>query len=368
MMCENFLNNSDNLMLDELLDNNYSEILKAIKKEGYNLDFLEYDVFQEITFENQVVGFMSFKKLPLIKNHYAIMETYIIPEFRGNNLLFKSLLSLCLLDNYEFFPRKPTRAFINVLLKNDFAMELDSDFIISYFKFIVDVCHEIYKNPSIKRFYKKPAKPIQYKANLFDWELCSVMFTDSFLDLIKNHDFFALTEPRKYDFKKHNCRKKLKKVNKKYIDEKYSIWDDNEVEIDEFRIKKDMELHELFSIDNMVGSEDKLSDDFIVKLSKFNLSKEDGFKIREHIVNKMELGQLNGKSYYQRVLYLLNYFENIEKETKDYDESAKCCPFCRRPIPDYARSCLHCGLHIRDLDFEEFVVENSDSTEDKENI
>ena len=37
--------NTEGYLLDELLDEDYPEILEAIKKEGYNLDFKDFDVF-----------------------------------------------------------------------------------------------------------------------------------------------------------------------------------------------------------------------------------------------------------------------------------------------------------------------------------
>lgn len=37
--------NNNSKLLDNFLNNDYPEISKAIKKEGYNLDFLEYDFF-----------------------------------------------------------------------------------------------------------------------------------------------------------------------------------------------------------------------------------------------------------------------------------------------------------------------------------
>lgn len=348
--------NNNSKLLDNFLNNDYPEISKAIKKEGYNLDFLEYDFFHEIHFENHIVGFITLKKFPLVDNQFSIMDAYIIPEYRGNNLLFETLSFLLTFDNFEFYPRKPTKAFIKVLLKNDFAFELASNFVVSYFKFIVDVNSEIYKNPKIKRFYKKPDILFPYKANLFDMDLCSVMFRDPVLELVKYGDFFALTEPRKFDFKRYKCRKKLKRVSEKYIDEKFSIWENNGDEIDNFIQRKNDEIAEQFLVENMIGNEYELRDDFIQQLEKFNLSIDDGFKIRKHIVNKLESGELNEKSHYQRLLYLLSHFEVIDKEIKEFDESVEECPFCGNYILDFVRSCRVCGLHIREIDFEQHAV------------
>ncbi len=355
---------NDGRQLDEVLDMEYPEISKAIKREGYNLEYLDFDVFEKIIYEDKVVGFITFNRFPFIDNHFAITDAYIIPEYRGNNLLFEALSVFFLFDNVEFFPKKPTRAFINVLLKNDYAFKLAPNFVVSYLKFIVDV-DEIYKNPKIKRFYKSSDYPFPYKANLFDMDLCSVMFRDPILEVIKYSDFFALTEPRKYELKKYKLRKKLKRVSEKYIDDKFALWDNKSQKIESFIERKDDEFDEQFLVENMIGSEDELIEVFADSLKECGLSYEDGFKIRNHVIERLESGELTRTSSWQRVCYLLNHIEDVDKEIGDYDESIEVCPFCGEVISDSLRSCLACGLSIREIDFEEHAVnELNDTMED----
>ena len=318
---------------------------------------MEFDIFHEIIFENKPVGFISFKRNPQINNYFEIMDAYIIPQYRGNNLFFDNLSFLFLFDNFEYFARKPTKAFINVLLKNDYAFKINSDFAVSYLTFMADA-EEVYKNPKIKRFYKTSDVAYPYKTHLFDMDLCSVMFRDPLNEIIKENNFFALTEPRKYDIKKYNCRKKLKRIGKKYIDKKFSIWKNNSDKIEKFLQTKEDELAEELLVENTLGCEDELTDTFIDALEKSDLSTDEGFKILKHINTKLDSGELNEKSYYQRVLYLLEHFEVIDKKTEEYDENIKSCPFCGHSIPDYTRSCPKCGLHIRDIDFEEHAEDN----------
>ena len=352
---------NDGRQLDEVLDQDYPEISKAIKREGYNLEYLDFDVFQPIFFEDMVVGFISFKKFPFVDNHFAITDSYVIPEYRGNNLLFDQLSLFFLFDNIEFFPKKPTRAFIKVLLKNDYAFKLASNFIVSNLKFIVDV-EEIYINPKIKRFYKSLDYPFPYKANLYDMDLCSVMFRDPILEVIKYSDFFAMTMPRKYELKKYKLRKKLKRVSEKYIDDKYALWENNSRKIESFCKRKDEEFEEMLLVENMIGSEDELVDSFADSLKENGMSDEDGFKIRNHIVERLESGELTRTSSWQRVCYLLNHIEDVDKEIEDYDESIEECPFCGEVISDSLRSCLSCGLSIREIDFEEHAMDELKDT------
>ena len=357
--------NTEGYLLDELLDEDYPEILEAIKKEGYNLDFKDFDVFYGIPFENQIVGFISFGRFSIAENQLGINDAYIIPKYRGNNLFFDKLFDFFLWDNFEFYPRKPTKAFIKVLLKNDYAFELAPNFVLSYFKFILDVESEVYINPKIKRFYKEPCG-IPYAVNLFDMDLCSVMFKDDKLDLIRYTNFFALSEPRKYDLKKYNCRKKLKRVSERYLDKKFKIWEGKSDEIMEFIQRKDIDFANRLSIDNTIGSEDKLVDEFIQRLEDNNLSISDGFKIRANLVNKLESGEVNEKSYMQRALYLLNHFEDIDKEIDEFDaDELDVCPFCGDNIQFFAKSCSNCGLHIMDFGFEERTADILNKTIEK---
>ena len=349
-----YVNNND---IEITLSEDYPEIFEAIKKEGYNLDFINYDVFLDIVFEDRTVGFITFEKFPFSENKFVITDAYVIPKFRGNNLLFNYLELFLTFDNFEYYPRKPTKAFINVLLKNDYAFKLTPNFVVSYFKFYVEY-DEIYKNPRIKRFYKNNISPFPYLANLFDMDLCSVMFVDPELTIVKYSDFFAITEPRKYDFKKYKCRKKLKKVSEKYIDDKYAVWQNNFNKIESFIQRKNDEFNESILVENIIGSEEELCDDFKDSLNECSLSIDDGFKIRNHVVNGLKTGELNQKSYIQRLRYLLNHFEDLDKTIGEFNESIEECPFCGYNIPEFARSCLNCGLVIREIDFDEFALDN----------
>ena len=365
MSDENIIHNLDDETLEEFLNSNYPEIAKEIKKEGYNLEFEEFDTFYRISHEDQTAGFIALKGFEFARSHFAIMDAYVIPEYRGNNLLLNHLRKFFKYDNFEFYPRKPTKAFINVLLKNDLAFKLSPNFILSYYKFIVDVNEDIYINPKIKRFYRDPNSIFPYKANLFDMDLCSVMFRDPVLELVRYDDFFALTEARKYDLKKYKCRKRLKKVSERYIDERFETWQNKSDEILDFIERKEEDIAKELSIENLIGTEDELMDDFIQELKACNLSIDDGFKIRKHVLDKIESGELNKKSYIQRAAYLLDNFQSIDKEIEDFDEDITECPFCQSPVPDFARSCLKCGLHIREIDLEEHAANQLNDSMDK---
>ena len=177
--------------------------------------------------------------------------------------------------------------------------------------------------------------------------------------LVKYADFFALSEPRKQDLKKYRLRKKLKKVTQKYIARQYAVYDKASGKIEEFRQKSECELDEFFSVDKCLGSEDKLSDEFIEGLEINHLSPDDGFKIRRHIIEGIESDNLNKRSYFLRIQYLLSHFEIIDREVGEFGEDVSTCPFCGDSVRDFMRSCASCGQVLRDIDFNEHALKDA---------
>lgn len=133
------------------------------------------------------------------------------------------------------------------------------------------------------------------------------MFRDSALEIVKYSDFLALTEPRKYDLKTYKCRKKLKNVSEKYIDDRYAVWKDSCEKILDFIEKTDEKIKQYIHVDNVIGTEEELNESFVELLNKQNLSVEDGFEIRRHVGDKIKSGELNDRSFFTRVKYLLEH-------------------------------------------------------------
>lgn len=340
--------------LVKFLKEKYPHILKSIQKEDYLLEFVEFSRFQEIYWEDEVVGFITFNQFHIIPTDIAINECYIIPDFRGNNLLFNELFNLITTPNLTFYPRNPNKAFIKVLLKNDLAFKFSNNLIISYMKFVVDL-DTVYKNPKIKRFYKTPEiEDIPYKANIFDMELCSILFLDPILNFIKYTDVMALTLPRKSDLKKYKLRKKLKRVNESYLDNCYETREYCDDKILDYFDKIDHEIEDLISVEKNLGTSKELTSDFIEYLEENNLSKEDGFKIIEHINTNLENDELTIINCKRRMQYLV---ENIGSLNNVLDENSFNCPFCGAENLVFVESCETCGQKLRDMSFEEKLQE-----------
>ena len=94
--------NFDNL--SDFLKENYEEIYDAIQEERYILEYTEnkHVIFKELKYNDKVVGFALVDLIMAEKPKYSVCECYIMPEYRGNNILFDFISNLsyrfCLID------------------------------------------------------------------------------------------------------------------------------------------------------------------------------------------------------------------------------------------------------------------------------
>ena len=302
-----FTNNKKST-LEMYLNDNYPEILKSINKENYILDYVDFDLFFEIEYENNVVGFITLENDDL-NNRLIINESYIVPEYRGNNLFFKNYLDILNNCEKQVVIRKPNKNLINVLLNNDFAFKMPDDIIISYADFIIEL-KDTYKNSKIKHNYKKVKDDnLTFIANLYDLNLSSVLFFDNSHIYSKKYDVLCVCEARKYDLKKYSIRKKLKKVQPKYLDKRFNIISDNIIEaFDYFK-----NLNEDFS------QSDKIRNKFLNENSEFK---------------DKNLDKISGSEN-----FILN------------------CPFCDEITQKSDIHCHNCGF-----DLEKTIIKNQDES------
>lgn len=354
-----FVQNYKQQNLTDFLKENYTDIFDSINDEGYVIEYDSFLSFKEIRFENKVVGFITFDSFHIVPSDLLINECYIIPQYRGNDLLYNELFSLIFSPNANFYLRNPNRALINVLLKNGLALKFSDNLLISYIKFVVMI-DTVYKNPKIKQFYKKTDDEVPYRADVYDMDLCSVLFLDPMLEYVKYSDVFALTLPRKNDLKKYKLRKKLKRVNESYLDKCYDAQQENQDEILEFFDEVEEFVQETLSVENVCGNSENLKQDFTDYLNENDLTEKDGFRIIDHLNNALEEGSLTAKSYRRRIRYLV---ENIDAIDNIADEDCDDCPFCGKSNSNFVETCEFCGQVIRSESYENELfnqIENFD--------
>ena len=101
--------NNEYITLEKYLSDSYPEIIKSINKEKYVFDYDFFDLFYEIKYDDEVVGFIALENDELNGN-WIINECYVMPNMRGNNLFFKSYIHIINSTEKEVFIRKPNKS------------------------------------------------------------------------------------------------------------------------------------------------------------------------------------------------------------------------------------------------------------------
>ena len=326
--------------LTEYLTQNYPKIAKAIASEGYNIDYEEFDEIVEIGYEDDIVGFISLAESDFF-NTKVITDTYIIDEYRGNNLFFKKFMEYLTNNHSRILFKKPSYAFMEVLIHNGLAYKFSDDFAVSFINFTVTL-KDAYKNSNIKRLYKKisPAyENTNYLGDLFDLKRKCVVINDSMEVMVKDFESFVIIEPRKYDLKKYSLRKKLKKITPSYMDEVGFNYG-TKLNSDDARELLNETFNPYFTLDNIIGSDSELKSDFVEFIKQKGLEEEDAFKIRKSIEDSLNDGEITAKSIIRRLTFLA---DNIEKIDEDLYEKPLVCPFCKSVATNQIGMCKECG-------------------------
>ena len=258
-------------------------------------------------------------------------------------------------ENHEILIRKPNKAFIKVLLKNKLIYKISSSLYLSYIKFHIEI-DDVYKSDKINRLYAKSYDEIPYKANVFDYKLSSSFLRDPMANFVKSDDIFACTKPRNGDLKKYKLKSKFGEIDKDFLEIYFMFWMASAEEIREVLEKTENNLLDSISTEKTLGTQKRLTKNFLNQLKEAGLDMEDGFKILNHVENAMDKEHLTVYSYYARVKYLLNHFGEVEKEIGEIPQDVLECPFCCEAIPEFFNSCTNCGLHVREVDIEKYAL------------
>ena len=334
--------------LSELLEMEYPEILENILNENYELTYNNFEIFKEITYENKVVGFYTHEGYKLNSSKRIVNEIYIIPEYRCKGICSKLIWELITHPLYYFYFKKPTKAFINMLLKNKLAIK-KNNYVMSYPKFSVDL-YEAYRNKNIRKLYHpitENNKKLSIICDMFDYNLCTLIFSDDYSFYCKKSDIMGISSPRSVDMKKYKLKTKLSKINKNYFKKYNNKTDKYMDDFIIFNYNTEDSIDDYLSVESKIGSSDELNDEFKQMLENNNLDLDDGFRIRNHIVRELENDEIIPKSIDLRINYLIHNMDKADLEFNEdiiFDE----CPVCFEKINGNFDVCDNCGHNISD--------------------
>ena len=351
--------------LEEFLEEKYNHIYQAMKKEKYTIEYPDnHIVFKQLKYDDKIVGFATVDLVMGELPQYCLSECYIMPEYRGHDILFDFIIHNISNPNYEFTIRRPNRAIMNLLLKYNLAFSLNKDIIISYIRLNVSFSEAV-TNKKTRKLYK--AVTDEYKdevisSSYYNLTLACVEFFDTTGYYTRDNYTLCISKPRVDDNRKYRLRRKFKEVSEKKLDKTALAISKHNTQIEEFRQQIDNQLNEIYSVDNVIGTSDKLNDNIIRILEANNLSINDGFNLREIIIEKLGNNEIFNSTIPDYFNFLVATYnvqkdeyipEGVELQEKNgikyYDNGFMdilICPECNCENQDYNRACSLCGYNL----------------------
>ena len=257
-----------------LIDDNYPYIADAMFKEKYFLKNLSCHVFNEIVYENKVVGFAAYE----IRNNLALIlkECYILPEFRGKRLFFDEICKMHY-SSPRFGILQPTRNVIELLLRYAFAKNISDDIVVS----AIDLYLESFDIRSNKT--EELLNILVPPSNFYDSSICSTIFVHD--DEILYHELLE-----------NDCLRghRRKKLDKGYFTNILKLFSKNHEEFENSITEIKMELPDnKLGYEVIVGHGDGLSEYMQGMVEQDIISYERAMFVREQLINEYENGVIN---------------------------------------------------------------------------
>lgn len=325
------LNNSD---LHMILEENYPDIMKSMQNENYEIECPKHLIFKELVFEDRIVGFATFELLQFYSNELALNECYVLPEYRGRSLLAKELIELIETPNISLFIRRPSKSIVKILLDNNLAVLSENDVVISFIPFMVEG-GDVYKSKKIRKYVQSiPINgEIMYFSLAYDLGVEGVIFKKAPYYYPFEDDEVLISKPRLID--SYKCADKIRpRYLRNLADSVYS----NRHLIGELKDNVYSRIRNDLSVENLVGNENQLNQEFTNLLEGNGLTMVDGFKIRNDVINSLDNGEIRHKGIKTRLNYLMGDYD-----CEQFDSIDLKCPHCENRIAFYLKTCNVCG-------------------------
>ena len=295
------------LDIEDILENEYPYISHSIKKENYELENIDCLFFDEILFENKVVGFVAFD----VDEEFSILltECYIMPEFRGNRLFFNAIEKLNFLGN-RLSIVQPNRKIVELLVDFAFAKYVSDDIVVSGIDFYFD---DFNIKSSLNR---NLIDSLPLVSNYYDLSICSTILVDG--DDVIYHDMLQ------DDLKNYGQRKEL---GEEYFNEIKSLFLKNHEEFENLISQLALELPESeFSFDQMVGRGNALSDYMMAMVEDGLITYDMAFEIKDKLTQEYDAGEISDDQELNTRLFELVHNVNLQQNI-DFNEFKSILPF-----------------------------------------
>jgi len=206
------------LPIKKMLEDNYVYIYRAINKEDYYIsDNESCFFFKEIVFDNEVIGFATYRTSSLDNQSLVMQHIYVLPEFRGNNLLEEELDEATLLFNSNIIIQSPNRYVVESLINHKLARVFDDRIVISRIAFMIPMVEleDVKSGVYLEDYDLTDNKGLSKVSLVYDLDLCAVVglaqengnddYDDSITQEDNPNNYNNLSLARKVDDKDFNC-------------------------------------------------------------------------------------------------------------------------------------------------------------------
>ena len=335
------------LNVREILKENYCYILDSMEREKFLLKYDECNLFKELVFENQVVGFCSYD----FSREFitaALNNIYILPDFRGNGI-FLDELKKTMNEHNKPSIMEPTRLIVELLVDYGFAVKINDDIVASAIEFVIPPSHVLSNCDALNE---------ELSTHFYDLSICRSVHI---LDLNKAH--IAYSSPLNYDIIHYQSGD----VSEEYFKNIADFFKNNDVELMEAILKLEENLPIInYSLEEVIGGEGEFSFYIETLIDDAHVTRQKALKIKEQIKEEYEAGMILNESLLIRLAYLFN--RNPKPTITSHSDV---CSYCNMPVDSHDRYCHFCGINLDyDLISEEknllntFTFDESDFSED----
>lgn len=214
--------NIQTLPIKKLIKENYIYIYRSINKENFYIAKNDSCFFfKEILYENEVVGFATYRGSNMDNNSLVMQYIYILPDYRNKGLLVEEIDEATSLFESSILIEYPNKFLVETLLKHKLARVFNDRYVISKIPFIIPmVSLEDANSGVVREEYDMTNKKGYRKLSLiYDLKLCAVvglsstdadnMFIEDEIsedDDLNNYNTMSL--PLRIDDENFNCIKK----------------------------------------------------------------------------------------------------------------------------------------------------------------
>lgn len=317
------------IIIGEILKNQYSHIYDSVIEDEFELNVDDCDVFNEIRFNDKVVGFATYTLAN--KSHLILTNIYILPSYRGNKLFNKEITHL-FEKGYVLSINNPSKKIVELLIDYGYAEKVNDSLVVSAINFSVNKGDMISSVKVSSQDYEKSF------TSLYDLNICATLLFN-----ITNSENFEVFYTKISVYDKNEITSDVRKsIDADYFKEIVNILTRRDLEIERRLLllrnnlpSENLEIKEVFSSD--------LSDIFMNYVEKGMVTIDEIKKIKQQLFIDLTRSSIKKQSIPTRLHYLVLNYHN----TREIDENVKNpCPYCSEELDFSQRYCISCGYDI----------------------